>query len=133
MGTGYIWKCPKCNKELSIFTGIGFLFYDKMLMDMNFSSNLLHMYEDGYNKEKLKELMPNGVLKKGYGLKLFQCPECKEYHNKIYFKVETENESFISKYICKKCNKKLRIARKPYQCSKCNVDLKLIDDGILWD
>ena len=133
MGTGIELKCPKCNKEYIFYMGIGFAFCDKMLMDLNKEDNLLYMYRDGVDIDKLKDMMKNGVLKEGYGKQIFQCPKCREYANKIYFEVENGNEVFKSKYICKKCNIELRKARKPYKCSKCDINLKMVDDLILWD
>lgn len=50
-------------------------------------------------------------LVEGYGYKICKCNECGQFDNKFTFELFSREEktSYISKAICKKCNKELRI------------------------
>ncbi len=133
MGKGYIYTCKKCGKEYRFLLDCGmFCFMEDQLFDLeNPIGGILANCHDEEEKGIVKRLIESRKyhLVGGYGYKICKCNGCGQFDNKFTFELfsREEKNSYISKAICEKCNKELRILNDedlekeniPGNCDKC--------------
>ena len=124
MGSGFRYICKKCNKKIEVFEGKGMMDFEEELIDNNGKFNLLSRYVNGIDKEKLEKHLNDKdfILRSDYGLRIFQCPKCKEISSRFYFELEStskQKDDFESKYLCKNCKEILSPIGNLNSCPYC--------------
>ena len=133
MGKGYTYTCEKCGKEYTFYLGCGmFSFREEQLFDLERPvGGILEICHDAEEKNIVRELVQSKKyhLVEGYGYKICKCDECGRFYNKFTFELfsREDKEAYISKMICEKCDKELRILKTddikgeniPGECIKC--------------
>lgn len=115
MGKGYIYTCKKCGKEHRFLLGCGmFCFKEEQLFDINRTiGGILANCHDEEEKKIVRKLVESKKyhLVGGYGYKICKCDKCGKLDNKFTFELfsREKKDSYISKAICKRCNKELKV------------------------
>ena len=148
MGSSCLISCSECfyMKELKI--GIGMMYSPELLMDLDSEFALLPDLIS--SKEILADIRmlleeKDAEIADGYGHQVYRCPECNDFFDQFYLRLEYESGSYEVKYICPECGVSLErlaldvVEKKPvalekYPCPKCgNYSLQCSEGPILWD
>lgn len=141
MGTGFIHICKKCNKENSIYYGVGMQDFPSHYTDDNFKNLIdLGRQQNLYNINKLLEFikLKNVNLKDNYEHYAYICNNCRIIYNKFRYTLLSENKVFYPKYKCDYCNNFLRIKQEnedyKMKCKNCgSEDFKKETLYMNWD
>ncbi len=141
MGVIYTARCNNCNKIYNYDVGIGLIYSENTLLDLNSEFNILSLFKEHNRKEELINLIKNHEchLENGYGQKICKCDTCGGLYSKFVFKLKTEDgKEFTTKYRCHTCRRKLRtlteeeILKEKNICPICKNEIVFYESGT-WD
>lgn len=138
MGTIYTAECNECNRIYNFDVGIGDVYEQETLININSDFNLISLFKEKNRKNDLINILENKKyeLLNDYGHKILICDTCKNLYSRFTFNlVDNENDVFQTKYRCHKCRKKLRalksdeILNNTFECPNCKNKIKFHISG----
>ena len=134
MGSGFYFKCNKCDHDNEYLFGIGFLFSSlESVIDL-LPGKKLQMAKDLYENNKEAEFTYDGY-------EVYQCEKCASVQNTFLVEARDKNKKILFSSVnncsrCKQPRKKIKHTEteiKNFKCPKCKSDDLTYMPGVMWD
>lgn len=153
MGSNCLISCRECFYMREFRIGIGMLYSPEALKDLDSKYALLpDLIKSEETLAHIRELLEekNADIVDGYGHRIYRCPNCGEFQENFYLRLDYDGGSYEVPYNCPECGAPLELVDlntggsgwgevepldiKKYPCPQCGKHgLQYSEGGILWD
>ena len=114
MGSNCLISCRECFYMREFRIGIGMLYSPEALKDLDSKYALLpDLIKSEETLAHIRELLEekNADIADGYGHRIYRCPNCGEFQENFYLRLDYDGGSY----------------EVPYNCPECGAPLELVD------